>query len=104
MSVGPVLPFISVSLGQAVGSPIVGMLVNEFSYADAFAMFAAIGILAALLSPLYPRSLEQGAEEQGEDETGLQAAYDYQLQTEEGEPYRAVKLEARPSLSTPDEL
>ncbi|PSF14842.1 MFS transporter [Marinobacter shengliensis] len=94
LSVGPVLPFISVSLGQAVGSPIVGMLVNEFSYADAFAMFAAIGILAALLSPLYPRSLEQGAEEQGEDETGLQAAYDYQLQTEEGEPYRAVKIEA----------
>jgi|SRR5690554_1332612 len=94
LSVGPVLPFISVSLGQAIGSPIVGMLVNEFSYADAFAMFAAIGILAALLSPLYPRSLEQGAEEQGEDETGLQAAYDYQLQTEEGEPYRAVKIEA----------
>ncbi len=59
-----------------------------------FLAFAAIGILAALLSPLYPRSLEQGAEEQGEDETGLQAAYDYQLQTEEGEPYRAVKIEA----------
>tara|TARA_Y100001956_G_scaffold21223_1_gene20799 strand:+ start:467 stop:655 length:189 start_codon:yes stop_codon:yes gene_type:complete len=36
-----------------------------------FLAFAAIGILAALLSPLYPRSLEQGAEEQGEDETGL---------------------------------
>lgn len=70
------------------------MLVNEFSYADAFAMFAAIGILAALLSPFYPRSLEPSAEEQGEDETGLQAAYDYQLQTEEGEPYRAVKIEA----------
>lgn len=50
----PVLPFISVSLGQAVGSPIVAMLVNEFGYADAFAMFAATGILAALLSPLYP--------------------------------------------------
>jgi predicted MFS family arabinose efflux permease len=96
LSVGPVLPFISVSLGQAVGSPIVGTLVNEFSYADAFAMFAAIGILAALLSPLYPRSLEQGSDEEGdsETETGLQAAYDYQLQTEEGEPYRAVKIEA----------
>ncbi len=94
LSMGPVLPFMAVSLGQAAGSPIVGMLVNEFGYADAFAMFAAIGILAALLSPLYPRSLEQGSEEEGEDETGLQAAYDYQLQTEEGEPYRAVKIAA----------
>lgn len=94
LSMGPVLPFMAVSLGQAAGSPIVGMLVNEFGYADAFAMFAAIGILAALLSPLYPRSLEQGSEEEGEDETGLQAAYDYQLQTEQGEPYRAVKIAA----------
>lgn len=94
LSMGPVLPFMAVSLGQAAGSPIVDMLVNEFGYADAFAMFAAIGILAALLSPLYPRSLEQGSEEEGEDETGLQAAYDYQLQTEQGEPYRAVKIAA----------
>lgn len=85
LSMGPVLPFMAVSLGQAVGSPVVGMLVNEFGYADAFAMFSATGILIALLSPLYPRYLDSGPEEEVADETGLQAAYDYQLQSADGE-------------------
>ncbi|MGO1232648.1 MAG: MFS transporter [Marinobacter sp.] len=88
LSLGPVLPFMAVSLGQAAGSPIVGLLVDELGYADAFAIFSAIGVVVALLSPLYPRYLEQG-EEEAEDETGLQAAYDYQLQNEEGEPLQA---------------
>ena len=83
LSMGPVLPFMAVSLGQATGSPVVGMLVNEFGYGDAFAIFAATGILAAMLSPFYPRSIDDGSEE--EDETGLQAAYDNQLQLEEDE-------------------
>ncbi|PHQ24329.1 MFS transporter [Marinobacter guineae] len=86
LSMGPVLPFMAVSLGQAAGSPIVGVLVNEVGYADAFAMFCAIGILVAMLSPLYPRYLDYEPEEEVEEETGLQAAYDYQLQNEEGEP------------------
>ena len=88
LSMGPVLPFMAVSLGQAAGSPIVGLLVDELGYADAFAIFSSIGVVVALLSPLYPRYLEQG-EEETEDETGLQAAYDYQLQNEEGEPLQA---------------
>lgn len=88
LSMGPVLPFIAVSLGQATGSPLVGMLVGKFGYADAFAMFSAIGIVVALLSPFYPRSIEQESEEGSEEDTGLQAAYDYQLQDEKGEPYR----------------
>ncbi len=88
LSMGPVLPFIAVSLGQATGSPLVGMLVGKFGYADAFAMFSAIGIVVALLSPFYPRSIEQESEEGNEEDTGLQAAYDYQLQDEKGEPYR----------------
>ncbi|WP_165855831.1 MFS transporter [Marinobacter sp. JSM 1782161] len=87
LSLGPVLPFMAVSLGQASGSPILGMLVNQFGYSDAFAMFAAIGILVAILSPLYPRHIDHAAEDEAEEETGLQAAYDYQLQDEEGEPY-----------------
>ncbi|MBW0145907.1 MFS transporter [Marinobacter arenosus] len=87
LSMGPVLPFIAVSLGQATGSPLVGLFVKEFGYADAFAMFAAIGIVVAMLSPLYPRYLEEdGAEPEAEEETGLQAAYNYQLLDEEGEP------------------
>ncbi|MBB3231299.1 MFS transporter [Halomonas stenophila] len=86
LSMGPVLPFMAVSLGQATGSPVVGGLVNGFGYADAFAMFAALGILASILSPLYPGHIEHGAEEEAEEDAGLQAAYDHQLQNEEGEP------------------
>lgn len=87
LSVGPVLPFMAVSLGQATGSPVVGVLVDGFGYADAFAMFAALGILVAVLSPFYPGAIAQAEEEElAEEETGLQAAYDQQLQNEEGEP------------------
>jgi hypothetical protein len=87
---GPVLPFMAVSLGQAAGSPVVGVLVSEVGYADAFAMFCTIGIVVAMLSPLYPRYLEYEPEEETEEDTGLQAAYDYQLQGEEGEPLSPV--------------
>ncbi|NEZ03146.1 MFS transporter [Wenzhouxiangella sp. XN201] len=96
LSMGPVLPFMACALGQAVGSPVVGVLVNEFGYADAFAMFSTIGIVVALLSPLYPRYIEhEPEEEQEEDETGLQAAYDHQLQGEDGEPLRPATGNAR---------
>ncbi len=87
LSMGPVLPFIAVSLGQAAGSPLVGVLVDATSYNNAFAVFAAIGVVVALMSPLYPRYIELHEESGAEEETGLQAAYDYQLQDEEGEPY-----------------
>jgi MFS transporter, DHA1 family, inner membrane transport protein len=96
LSMGPVLPFMACALGQAVGSPVVGVLVNEFGYADAFAMFSAIGIVVAILSPLYPRYIEhEPEEEQEEDETGLQAAYDHQLQGADGEPLRPSTGSAR---------
>ncbi|MDT8408407.1 MAG: MFS transporter [Wenzhouxiangellaceae bacterium] len=96
LSMGPVLPFMACALGQAVGSPVVGALVAEFGYADAFAMLSAIGIAAAILSPLYPHYIEQEPEEQVEDQdTGLQAAFDQQLQNAQGEPYRFGKEAAR---------
>ncbi|MDZ7749730.1 MAG: MFS transporter [Halofilum sp. (in: g-proteobacteria)] len=75
LSLGPVLPFIAVALGQAAGSPVVGLFVNAFGYADAFAMFAALGMLVAALSPLYPRHLDDGQDE--EEDTGLQAAFEH---------------------------
>ena len=96
LSMGPVLPFMACALGQAVGSPAVGALVDEFGYADAFSMFAASGIVVALISPLYPRyiDVDQGEdEEEPVEDTGLQAAYDYQLQDEEGEPLQPETLE-----------
>jgi len=87
LAVGPVLPFMAVSLGQAAGSPVVGSLVDGFGYADAFAMFAAQGILVAILSPFYPGAIAQAEEEEAaEEESGLQAAYDSQLLDEQGEP------------------
>ncbi len=89
LSLGPVLPFVAVSLGQATGSPIVGKLVEVFGYADAFAMFAAIGVVVAVLSPLYPRTIGEEAEEE-EREPGLQAAFDNQLLDAEGEPIDSV--------------
>jgi len=103
LSMGPVLPFMAVSLGQAAGSPIAGMLVSDVGYAEAFAMFAAIGILVALLSPLYPPYVEQDSDEAREDEstaeteTGLQAAYTYQLLDEKGEPVRPVSTQKQKS-------
>ncbi len=97
LSMGPVLPFIAVSLGQAAGSPVVGKLVNAFGYADAFAMFAALGILVAILSPLYPRSIGAEPEEEAEVDTGLQAAYDSQLLDADGEPVESRTEEARTS-------
>ncbi|GGO83575.1 MFS transporter [Marinobacterium nitratireducens] len=86
LSMGPVLPFMACALGQAAGSPVVGVLVNAFGYADTFAMFSAIGILVAILSPLYPRHLEHEFEEEVLEDTGLQAAFDHQLLDADGEP------------------
>lgn len=96
LSMGPVLPFLACALGQAVGSPIVGWLVDGFGYADAFALFSAGGILVALVSPLYPRYIDQEPDEEAadqEDDTGLQAAYDHQLVDEDGEPLEEPVVE-----------
>ncbi|CAB0149724.1 hypothetical protein PSI9734_00297 [Pseudidiomarina piscicola] len=85
LSIGPVLAFVACALGQAVGSPIIGLLVGKFGYAESFSMFAVLGIIISLLSPFYPGRTEVETEASEED-TGLQAAYDYQLQDDEGEP------------------
>ena len=45
-------------------------------------------------APPPPRYIEHEPEEEVEDETGLQAAYDYQLQNEDGEPYKLVANDA----------
>jgi predicted MFS family arabinose efflux permease len=90
LSLGPVLPFLACALGQAVGSPLIGLLVEQLGYADAFSTFAAFGIVVALLSPLYPKYIEEALSEEEiaeqENLTGIQAAYDYQLLNEDGQP------------------
>ncbi|TNH18691.1 MFS transporter [Halomonas sp. BL6] len=92
LSLGPVLPFMACALGQAVGSPVIGALVDQLGYANAFSLFCVAGVFIALLSPLYPGHIDYFAEDtpallDSEEDTGLQAAYDQQLLDENGEPY-----------------
>lgn len=60
LSMGPVLPFIAIAIGQAVGSPAMGLAIKHLGYAHAFALFSTTGLIAATLSPLYPRHLDHG--------------------------------------------
>ncbi|MDZ7829536.1 MAG: MFS transporter [Halofilum sp. (in: g-proteobacteria)] len=69
LSMGPVLPFIAIAIGQAAGSPAIGLAIKHLGYAHAFALFSTIGLFAALLSPLYPRHLDHG-EDEHDDATG----------------------------------
>jgi hypothetical protein len=49
-----------------------------------------------MLSPLYPRYIDPEPEEEPiEDQTGLQAAYNYQLLDENGEPLAPGADEAK---------
>ncbi|MDX1649655.1 MAG: MFS transporter, partial [Myxococcota bacterium] len=59
-SLGPVLPFLSVAVGQAVGSPLVGLVVERFGYTPAFLAFAALGIGVATGSRRFPGSRHGG--------------------------------------------
>ncbi|NWO06726.1 MAG: MFS transporter, partial [Alteromonadaceae bacterium] len=77
---------------QAAGSRIIGLLVGEFGYAESFSIFAAVGVLIALISPFYPGHTEHEGD-MPEEETGLQAAFDNQLQDEEGEPLESNTAE-----------
>ncbi|HYW93093.1 MAG TPA: MFS transporter [Gammaproteobacteria bacterium] len=61
-SLGPVLPFLSIGVGQAVGSPLAGMAVGWAGYTGAFMGFAAFGVAVAAASPLFPgRSAVSGS-------------------------------------------
>lgn len=53
-SLGPVLPFLSIAVGQAVGSSAVGLAVAEFGYTASFLAFALLGVAIAGSSRLYP--------------------------------------------------
>lgn len=54
-SMGPVVPFLAITVGQAVGSPLAGWIIARTDYVEAFAMFATLAILLAALSFFYPR-------------------------------------------------
>ncbi|MCH8474347.1 MAG: MFS transporter [Opitutales bacterium] len=107
LSLGPVLPFLACALGQAVGAPVVGLLVEQLGYADTFSTFAALGIVVAMLSPLYPRYLDEEVADEAlaeqENLKGIQAAFDYQLLNEEGEPLHFETPEEQAGDESEDE-
>lgn len=55
-ALGPVVPFLAVAVGQAVGSPLAGLLISRFGHATAFLAFAAIAVGTAACLPLFPRT------------------------------------------------
>ncbi|KFC50342.1 major facilitator transporter, partial [Halomonas sp. SUBG004] len=96
LSMGPVLPFMACALGQAVGSPVIGTLVDQLGYANAFfallrggacsLRFCRLSIPATSITlPRIPPALLDS-----EEDTGLQAAYDQQLLDEK---WRALRGE-----------
>ena len=54
-SMGPVVPFLAITVGQAVGSPLVGWLIARAGHVEAFMVFAALTLLLAAASGLFPR-------------------------------------------------
>ncbi|WP_376695535.1 MFS transporter [Wenzhouxiangella sp. EGI_FJ10305] len=53
-SLGPVIPFLAIALGQAAGSPLLGILETRLGYVDAFCVIAAVGVVLALASRWFP--------------------------------------------------
>lgn len=53
-ALGPVLPFLATTVGQAAGSPLAGAAVAEWGYQPAFIGFAAAGLALACLFSGFP--------------------------------------------------
>ncbi|MDN3519138.1 MFS transporter [Aquisalimonas lutea] len=64
-SMGPVVPFLAITVGQAVGSPLVGWVIARAGYIEAFVAFAALALLIAAASSLFPRASPDPATEDG---------------------------------------
>ncbi len=62
-SMGPVLPFIAIAIGQAAGAPAIGLAIEQLGYGHAFAIFSTIGLFVATLSPMYPQHFDHGDDE-----------------------------------------
>lgn len=72
-SMGPVVPFLAITIGQAVGSPLVGWVIAGAGYIEAFAAFAALALLIAAASSLFPRASPDAVTE-GTTETPVPGA------------------------------
>lgn len=58
-SMGAMLPFLAIALGQALGSFLAGIAVTQFGYVAAFGTFAAAGIIASMCFPLFPEPFKE---------------------------------------------
>ncbi len=58
-ALGPVLPFLAIACGQAIGSPLAGWFIDEAGYAPAFLGFAAFGGLATVSGLLVMKKTPQ---------------------------------------------
>ncbi|QIT54089.1 YbfB/YjiJ family MFS transporter [Aquisalimonas sp. 2447] len=63
-SLGPVIAFLAITVGQAVGSPLVGSAIAGIGYAEAFMVFAMLAVMVAAGSFLYPRTLNDAVAEE----------------------------------------
>ncbi|MBK5937287.1 MFS transporter [Halorhodospira halophila] len=64
-SLGPVVPFLAITVGQALGSPLVGWAIAQAGYTEAFVAFATLALLVAAASFLFPRTAPDGAAVEG---------------------------------------
>ncbi len=53
-SLGGVLPFLAIAVGQALGSTLTGMVVEQSGYSAAFGGMALLGVMLAACYPLFP--------------------------------------------------
>ncbi|MFO7857911.1 MAG: MFS transporter [Ectothiorhodospiraceae bacterium] len=54
-AMGPVVPFLAITVGQSVGSPLVGWTIAGIGHVQAFMVFAIVTLLIAAASPFFPR-------------------------------------------------
>ncbi len=68
-SLGPVVPFVAIAVGQSVGSPAAGMLVSGLGHVDAFRTMAVVGVVLGLAFHWFPHTRPAEAEysEQGRE-------------------------------------
>lgn len=69
-SVGPVIPFLAITVGQAVGSPLIGWTITATGYVWAFTAFATLAVVIAAASFLFPRPASDAVAEGGTESLG----------------------------------
>jgi len=62
-SLGPVIPFLAIAIGQSVGSPLAGTLVSTLGHVEAFRAMAAVGIALGLAAGWFPYTRPADAEQ-----------------------------------------